>query len=201
MDFAHMPKTNVYNLILLFTLAAGQCVVAQSSANLDWASILTQADHLDDLPALLVTPKTPEGLKKTQDILKHQILAIEYIRDNKIKSAIPNLITYLNYALEPGAGDPAHGPDLANVKKNYIAFGALVDMPESARLLNEYCLNPKNPLGYRLAALHTLKYIDNNLFEKACIPFENDRSNPKIIAYVKYLHSPHAQFMGIPDVK
>ncbi len=182
--------------------------VAQSPTAPDWASILSDAKHVSDVPTAMLTPitsSTSEAERKNatteRQLIQQQFAAMEYIRANKIVAAIPTLIHYLNYAKSPGIFDLAHGPDLSNVKANWVAFGALVDMPESSDYLQKYCLDRKNPMEYRLAALHCLKYVDQRAFEACWASLKTTLSNVKALDYLAYIKGRRAQFVGIPDLQ
>ncbi|HUB67309.1 MAG TPA: hypothetical protein VL981_07490 [Candidatus Methylacidiphilales bacterium] len=149
---------------------------------------------------------TPENIK-TANLVHQQFDAIEYIGAHQIKEGIPNLIEYLNYrSAIPPVSSPAHhmGPgDLGYIKSYYVAFGALVDMPGAAPILKDYCLDEKNPLGYRIATLHALKYIDTSTFEECWSDLKKGESLPSVQSYLDNLktNTVAAQYRGVPSFK
>lgn len=134
-----------------------------------------------------------------------QLKAIDYIREHLIKAAIPDLILYLDYptsGLEAALKDYAHGPEMDRSEKVWPAFGALMEIPGSDKVLRDYCLDASRPMRYRRAAFVILKYLNPSLLESCWQTLKSaelDKKSRDQFEAIK--NDPHAFFWGMQEIE
>ncbi len=142
---------------------------------------------------------------------QRQLKALDYIREHKIKAALPQLILYLDYPtsqMEAGLKDPAHGRETDRGKKVWPAFGALLEMPGSGEALQDYSLDPTHPMRYRQETFIILSYMDPHLVESCWQALKNKGQDKEFQKTFDWIKTGHAFFWGVepnedlwPDAK
>jgi hypothetical protein len=118
----------------------------------------------------------PDERKAAEKLYDSQIIAITVLATTKDASVSALLIPYLDY---PAKGySPARFLSLADAtedievtRSHWPAFSALLELPGSTQALIVYVLNSNNPIRFRVAALHVLRYKDPVKFKETVSSF------------------------------
>jgi hypothetical protein len=135
-----------------------------------------------------------------------QLEAIAVLGTAKDPRGAKILIPYLNYAdnavdlvVPPG---PRKKEDLDATRKAYPAFSALLSLPSSSFVVEDYCLNTKNPTDYRISAFLVLRYLDSDRFQKVSMRFDKEfkSSNQQVKTYLSAIEDGSARFWGVVPI-
>jgi len=150
-----------------------------------------------------------EARKSAQELLAIQMKALDELRGSKNTEVVNILIPYLHYSIDltppymHSSDLKKPKPELADLIKKWPAFAVILNIPNSAIPLKEYCLNPKNPIDRRLATFLVLRYIDSDKFQSVATILDHEFSNagPQFKLYLKGIENGNTQFMGVYPIR
>ena len=194
--------------ILLCMLACNIPHVSAQNAQVDAAHFL--ADNKPFLyPYVELGLKDPDKRKAAAGLIASQTSALIHLKGCQDVSIIPLLITYLNYTtgvLPPSrfGTNKAHlnastSPNIQLLSENWPAFGVIVNIHDSDKMLATYVRNGENSPNYRLAALLILRYLNPGEFAKCFSEFDDEFKDavPSVRGYLKAIEAGTVSFDGV----
>lgn len=210
-----MSKINAFSpricwFLLLCTLFLGLDVFGQNEQTGDARLLAGSTPFL--YPYIEVSVTDLKQRTSAEKVIAAQMRALEKLKGCQDVSVVPILIPYLNYTtgVLPPSRFSLHGalskestvPDTELLSKNWPAFGIILHMHNSDKVLVQYLQDKKNPPNCRLAALVVLRYLNQEEFGK-CV---NDMSNEyrdadsSVRTYLEAVKSGKVSFDGIVPV-
>ena len=142
---------------------------------------------------MLVRRGGPAYLDKLRPVYNSQLQAIKVIGEHKLSNQVFNLIPYLDYTSNQQnvvLGSP-WTPSPKFIRKAWPTYAAILELPDSASSLKQYCLNKHNPINYRIAAFLVLRDVDKSTFMSVSQDFDAEvqTSNPSVKDYIKTIEN------------
>jgi hypothetical protein len=144
--------------------------------------------------------------QKLRTVYNNQLSAIAVIGKYKTKKQVINLIPFLDY-VSNGAylaivSPYGPAPSVSTLRDAWPAYAVIVDLPDAATSLKQYCLDKRNPLNSRVAVFLVLRDVDKDSFASVSpvIDTEPANRNPKVKAYVKSIEDGSTFFWGVRDL-
>ena len=93
-------------------------------------------------------------------------------------------------------------PDITVVALHWPAFAVIVGIPNVAPVLTKYVMDTQNPLDYRIAVFHVLRYIDTDAFKRVADSLDKElaESAPSTRKILKAIENGGREFEGIYPV-
>jgi hypothetical protein len=133
-----------------------------------------------------------------------QIKAIRELDGTSNPAVIPILIPYLAYPSDLNSNyivleDYRKKQDIETLRSKWPVFGIITRIPNAGIALTHYVEDSRNPIDYRGAAFHVLRYVDQDQFEKLSEAFNKvfGQSNTPAAMYLKGVESGRIPFHGI----
>ncbi|MDR0532539.1 MAG: hypothetical protein LBH01_01135 [Verrucomicrobiales bacterium] len=144
-----------------------------------------------------------------RSLFNKQVEALTLLKQSKNTSLIPLLIPFLDYCVSPvplnggQAGPSSFTFTLEELCDALPALAAIVNKPGANEALAEYAKNTKNPLDYRMASFHVLRYLDRKRFDEVAGVLNKEFANKKqfLRNYLKSIWKEGRPFRGIYPIE
>jgi hypothetical protein len=146
----------------------------------------------------------PEKRRAARQLYEEQIKAIQVIGGARVPDTARLLIPYLDYPTKNAIPGTVLfiKPEPENVNytlSKWPALSALLNIPDSEKILADYALDTGHKVRFRFAALHALRYYpDKSQFRSVSAKFDKEfaSADSHITAYLKAIENGKRAFSG-----
>jgi hypothetical protein len=136
-----------------------------------------------------------------------QIDAMGVLGKAKVANAAAVLIPYLDYKSRDCSDlirpmPIGYTEDIKITRHHWPAFSALLDTPGSSQVLMTYALDTRNPIDYRIASFHVLRYLDQNKFNSVAKVFDQEFADarPHVKRIFQNIENGRSTYSGLPYI-